>query len=206
MFIDDDEYVTTEWLNELVKAIITNNADAVRGPVLATTDEIIPVPIWYWFKRESYKNNTQIETLTTGNLIMRRSSLEKFNVKFDPRFNILGAEDSFFGVQILKKGAKICWASNAIVYENIPKNRATLKWLVKRTYRGASTFIYILSLEKEYFKVCKKIIVSLFYVFVGFLGLLFLFIPVKRKYWGILKLSEGIGGLAGGNFLYKEYK
>src|SRR5665647_3191 len=142
VFIDDDEYVTTEWLNELVKTIINNNADAVRGPVLAKIDETIPDYISCWFKRESYPDNFQLNTLTTGNLIIKRSSLQKYNVWFDTRFNIIGNGDSYFGIQLLKKGARFFWASNAIAYETIPQSRANINWLIKRIYRGASGFTY----------------------------------------------------------------
>jgi succinoglycan biosynthesis protein ExoM len=204
--IDDDEYVTSEWLNELIKSITNNKADVVRGPVLAIADEPIPAKIWYWFRRENFKNNSQINTLASGNMIMKSSSLQQFNIKFDHRFNFLGAEDSFFGIQILKKGAKICWAANAIAYETIPKRRASLNWLIKRTYRGASTYAYILVLEKEYLSLLKKIVISFIYVILGFISLFYFLIPVKTRYWGILKLSEGIGGLLGGLLLYKEYK
>src|SRR3954463_9817131 len=34
-FVDDDEYVSTEWLNELVKTITVNKADIVLGPVIS---------------------------------------------------------------------------------------------------------------------------------------------------------------------------
>lgn len=204
--IDDDEFATSNWLNELVKAIVSTKADVVRGPVLAACDEPIPDKVWYWFKRERYRNNSQIYTLASGNMILKSTSLQNFNVHFDPRFNFLGAEDSYFGIQILKKGAKIFWASNAIAYETIPKSRASLKWLLKRAYRGASTYTYILALEKEYLYLLKKIILSLIYIIFGFFSLFYFLIPVKTRYWGILKLSEGIGGLIGGLFLYKEYK
>ena len=207
VFIDDDEYVTSEWLNELVKTIINNNSDAVRGPVLAVLDKSVPEYISYWFKRESYADNAQIYSLTTGNLILKYTSLKKYDVWFDSRFNIIGSSDNYFGVQILKKGAKINWSANAITYETIPKNRANLKWLIRRIYRLASTYTYVLKLSKENLKVIKKILVSLIYIILGVVTVIIILIPVKKKYWGILKLTEGIGGIAGlGNLMYKEYK
>lgn len=207
VFIDDDEYVTAEWLNELVKTIINNNADAVRGPVLAKIDEKIPDYISCLFKRESYPDNFQLNSLTTGNLIIKRSSLQKYNIWFDPRFNIIGSGDSYFGIQIIKEGAKIYWASKAVVYETIPENRANIKWLIKRTYRGASTYSYVLKLGKIYLLILKKILISLIYIFAGICATFIIIIPIKKRYWGILKLTEGIGGLAGFfSILYNEYK
>jgi succinoglycan biosynthesis protein ExoM len=206
IFIDDDEYTTVDWLNELVRTIISNQADAARGPVLAVLDKDIPRDIAYWFQRESYPNNQRLFSIKTGNLILRVNSLKKYDVWFDPRFNVIGSGDSYFGIQILKKGATIFWAAKAVAYETIPSDRATLEWLIKRNYRLSSTYSYVLKLEKKYLKLIKKIMVSVVYIIFGTIGLILILLPVQKKYWGILKLSQGIGGLLGGSFLYKEYK
>lgn len=197
IFIDDDEFVTPGWVNELLMTITRNDADAVRGPVIAKLDKNISKYIAYFFKRKEYPDNSQIFSLATGNLILRRKSLEKFNVWFDNRFNSTGSEDSFFGIQLMQKGARIYWAANAIVYETIPDKRATLKWLIKSSYNHALSFTYILKLEKEYFGLLKKTIISAGYFLVGSIALLAVPFPFRWKYWSILKISEGIGGFAG---------
>ena len=58
-------------------------------------------------------------------------------------------------------------------------------------------FMYILVLEKSYFKIVKKIGVSFAYIIAGIPALLMLLSPIKKNYWGVIKLSEGFGGLAG---------
>lgn len=206
-FIDDDEFVTQNWLNELLNVIINNNADAARGPVFPTFTNETSKYISCLFPRENYKDNSQIFSFTTGNLILRRKSLEKYNVWFDNRFNDTGAEDAYFGIQMLKKGAKIYWAEKAMVYENIPKERANLKWLIKRRFRVASTYSHNLKLEKKYNLLTKKIIVSLTYIITGIIMMIFIIMPTKKKYWGIIKFYEGIGGFAGFfGIIHKEYK
>lgn len=197
IFIDDDEYVTPDWLIELLKTIIDTKADAARGPVLAKLNNGISKYISCFFEREKYPDNAQIFSFTTGNLILRRKSLEKYKVRFDNRFNYTGSEDSFFGVQMMKKGAKIYWAAKAISYESIPDNRANLKWLMERRYNGAISYTYILKLEKKYLELLKKTIVSVVYFLVGGIALIVMPFPFKWKYWGILKISESFGGFAG---------
>lgn len=207
VFIDDDEYVTENWLNELILTVVNNNGDAARGPVIAKPTAPVPPGIAMLLKRENYPNNSPIGTWTAGNLIMRTSSLRKFNVKFDERFNKCGAEDSYFGIQMAQKGASIFWAAQAVVFEAIPEHRIKVQWFIRRYYRGAATFIYMLKLEGNYLLVFKKITVSAFYIFIGCVSSVFLLIPAGIKYWGILKVSEGIGGFAGlFNIRYKEYK
>jgi succinoglycan biosynthesis protein ExoM len=207
IFIDDDEFVTSNWLNELLKTIINNDADAVRGPVIAKLDENISKYITYFFRRKEHPDNSKVYSLATGNLILRRKSFEKFNIWFDNRFNSTGSEDSFFGIQLMKKGATIYWAANAIVYETIPENRATLKWLIRRMYNGALTYTYILKLERKYFGLAKKSIISGAYFVIGCIALLTVLFPFRWKYWSILKISEGIGGFSGlFSILFHEYE
>lgn len=207
IFIDDDEYVTPNWLNELVKTMIVNNGDLTVGPVIPIFENNVSRYINCWFDRPTYLNNSKLDFIITGNLIINVKSLRECNIRFDPRFNKTGSEDSYFGIQMIKRGATIYWADNAIAYETISKNRANLKWLIQRWFRGSGTYTYVLKLEKEYFNIFKKIIVSIFYVIVGFISLLLILIPIRKKYWGIHKLTVGIGALAGfTNILYKEYK
>ena len=197
IFIDDDEFVTADWANELVKSIVRNNADAARGPVFAKLEVNTSKYIARFFRRENYPDNYRICRLTTGNLILRRESLERYNLWFDKRFNFTGAEDSYFGVQLMKKGATFYWAAKAIAYETIPERRATLSWLIKRNYNGALNYSYILKLEKKYHLLVKKTFVSGAYFLIGSVALLILPFPFLMRYWGILKISEAIGGFAG---------
>lgn len=208
VFIDDDEYVTSEWLNELVKTMINNNADAARGPVIPVVDDSFSRYISYWVSQEEhFPDNALLPSLFTGNLILRVSSLKAYNVWFDSRFNIIGSSDIYFGIQIFKKGAKLYWASRAIAYETITENKAKLLWLIRRSFRGASTLTYIYKLEKEYYLLFRKLIISGIYLISGSFATILVIIPFKQKYWGILKFFEGIGGIAGVfNLLYKEYK
>lgn len=207
VFIDDDEHVTTEWLNELVKTIITNKGDMVMGPVISSFGNKSSRYISCWIERQNYLNNTRLNFIRTGNLIINVKSLLANNIWFDPRFNSTGGEDSYFGIQMMQKGATIFWASDAIAYETVPDNRANLKWLMKRYYNGANIFTYILKVEKAYTKLIKKVLTSLIYMIAGACATVITPFPMKRKYWGLLKLSEGMGGVAGlFSIKYYEYK
>jgi len=42
VFVDDDEYVTPDWLNELVGTIVSNNGDMTMGPVISSVSKNIP--------------------------------------------------------------------------------------------------------------------------------------------------------------------
>jgi hypothetical protein len=206
VFVDDDEFVTAEWLNELIKTLLNNNGDIVSGPVLPVFEHKVSKYISCWFNRPNFENNHKIDSLASGNLIISVKSLQKYNIWFDPRFNVTGSEDSYFGIQILKKGANVFWAKNGVAYETIPSSRTNLKWLIKRRYRGASNFTYILKLEKEYVRIIKKILTSVINIIAGFIGIILLW-PFTVRYWGYLKISEGFGAFVGLiNIRYEEYK
>lgn len=205
--IDDDEYTTPDWLKQLISTITLNKGDIAMGPVIPEIGSKVSPAISFWFKNPTQKKNNQgIDYFESGNFIICTKFLLQNKLEFDNRFNLTGAEDSYFGVVALKKGAKIFWAAHAIAYETIPEKRATLNWLVKRSYRGALTFTYILLLEKKYVRILKKIIVNVIYFIVGTFSLLLLPFRLKLKYWGIIKIAESVGSFAGlAGIKYHEY-
>ena len=192
--IDDDEYPVTEWLNELVKTISVNNGDIVMGPVVPEFEAQVLPYLSHYFNYRDIKDNERLYYFASGNFIIDSKFLLKHDLHFDDRFNTTGAEDSYFGVIALKHGARIFGASRAISYELISKKKGTLEWLIKRRFRGAITFTYMLILEKEYFKVLKKTAISAIYIFAGTIGLIFILFPFKHRYWGLLKIAESVGG------------
>jgi succinoglycan biosynthesis protein ExoM len=197
VFIDDDEIVTPDWLNQLVYTIESNEGDMAMGPVNPANNNRIPQSILCWMERQDYADNTQLNFIRTGNLIINVKSLLKYQIWFEPRFNASGGEDSYFGLQMIKKGAKVFWAAKAIVYETVPDERANLRWLIRRYYSGANIYTSILIIERDYLKLLKKIFVSFFYMITGLFALVMFLIPVRKKYWGILKISEGVGSFSG---------
>jgi succinoglycan biosynthesis protein ExoM len=207
VFVDDDEYVTPDWLNELTGTILRNNGDMSIGPVISEFDNNVPEYISCWFQRRVYHDNENIKYAATNNLIIKTESLLKHNIWFDNRFNLTGGEDAFFRNQMLNQGSKIYWSEKAIVCESVPFNRANIKWLSKRYYNASNKYAFILMIEKNFLKILKKILISLLYITLGFFALLLTPIPFKKRYWGLLKIAEGFGGLSG--FLrirYNEYK
>ncbi len=205
--IDDDEYVVTNWFNEMINTAVVCKADVVLGPVVPDfEDKNLPAYVSKYFQRPVRKDQELLNELRTGNILLRTTFLIENNITFDERFNATGAEDTFFGIQVGKKLGKIHWAAHAIAFETISKERSTLDWLIKRTYRTAITYTYILTLEKSYGLLMKKFCVSVLYILMGILGLVFLPFRINNKYFGVLKIAEGLGGFAGlFSFKYNEY-
>ncbi len=206
VFIDDDEYASAEWLNKLIETLVDNNCDMAMGPIISVFESKVSQYISCWFEKPPRQRNIQLKYISTGNLIMKTDSLLKNKIWFDHRFNYTGSEDSYFGLQMIKQGASVYWAPNAIVYETIPKKRANIKWLIKRVYRGASTYAFVLKIEKNHLGMLKKTLINIVYFLCGGMALVIIPFPFRWKYWGILKISESIGGFAGlFGFQFNEY-
>jgi len=195
--IDDDEYASSDWINQLILTITSNNGEIAVGPVIKIIESKVSPYISYWFKTPNIDNNKKIEYFRTGNFIINVNFLQESKVKFDCKFNSTGGEDTHFGAKAIKQGANLFWAANAIVYETTPENRANINWLIKRRYTNANNYTYILFLEKKYTKLLKKICVNFIYLVLGLISLVILPFRFKFKYWGILKLAESIGSFAG---------
>lgn len=195
--IDDDEYPSDKWLNQLLLTVKATESDIVLGPVIPVFENEVSPYISYWFKYQKLLNEQKVNFFWTGNFIISKDFLLRNNLKFDDRFNSTGSEDSYFGVTALKTGARICWAKNAVVYETIPEKRARLKWLIKRSYNGAASYNYIQKLEKNNLGLLRKTLISVAYFFSGSVALVFVLFPFRWKYWGMLKISESLGGFAG---------
>lgn len=206
VFIDDDEIVSVEWLNELVNTILHTEGDFALGKVVPRFDADVSSSISTWFRHYRFGNHQAISLIDTNNLIIRTQFLEETRIRFDHRFNATGAEDTYFGVVALKSGASIFWAEDALAYERIPERRATLWWLTQRKYRGANSYVRILLLERSYPKLVRKAVSSVAYLVLGLASMPLVLLPTRFRYFGILKASEALGGLAGFvNLQYEEY-
>jgi|GEM_PF-3105272 len=206
-FIDDDIFASEHWLENLIKTILNSGADMALGPTYPVFEETASKYVKGWFLYGKFENGEQLNELYgTGNLLMKTQFIREHNLLFDKRFNLSGGEDTYFGVQALEKGVKMIWSSNSVAYETIPPKKANLNWLIKRKYRSAGTYTYILKLRKKYLMLLKKAFLSIFYIVAGILTLPLTLIPFKNRYWSILKIAESLGALSGmANILYKEY-
>jgi succinoglycan biosynthesis protein ExoM len=141
VFIDDDEWVESTWLVELIATQESTRADVVTGPVLPVFDE--PPPEWVlagkFFDRPRYAHNSAQTYATTSSVLMMRSCFEGRPLPFDPDFGISGGSDTHLFAQLREDGLRIHWSDTAIVHEAIPASRVDEAWLVRREYRRGQT-------------------------------------------------------------------
>lgn len=136
-FIDDDEIPAADWLSSLLSTYTRHESVGVVGNVLREYD--VPPDPWIlagrYFDRDPIKTGVRVHAAGTGNLLLDLNQVRRFGVRFDPIFGLSGGSDTLFTSQLVKAGGELVWCAESIVYEQIPANRLTRKWVVTRAFR-----------------------------------------------------------------------
>ncbi len=138
-FIDDDEMAAPGWLAALLE--MTAEADVVFGPVNAIYRD--DAPGWlragdFHSTRVVYRGGS-IDTGYAGNVLICRSAMEGKNLRFDLACGVSGGEDTLFFGQLSSAGLRLVEAPQALAFEPVPKERTTLGWLARRSWRSGQS-------------------------------------------------------------------
>lgn len=144
-FLDDDEWAHPGWLASLIGTANTWGADAVFGPVVpvyppGTAPHIVKSEL---LQRDPGATGSPVTTGGTGNVLLRRATIERLGLTFDERFGRTGGEDTEFFHRLAGKGGAMTAAANAIAYEEVPPARLELRHLRRRYMRGGYTFAQV---------------------------------------------------------------
>jgi succinoglycan biosynthesis protein ExoM len=139
--IDDDETADACWLLHLYRAIRSHDADVVHGPVISQFPPKTPRYIKAGFVRPNPPTgSTKNHILNTGNTLFRMALIEDMPGPFDPRFGRTGGEDTAFFFNLKRRGCRMTWCREALVFEHVPSTRANLAWLLKRRFRNGNLY------------------------------------------------------------------
>lgn len=142
-FIDDDELPTSTWLARLLHALEHHGADVATGPVSARLP--VSAPEWartsgsYRQGRKTRASGTPMSYAATNNTLAKRAVFDAFADGFDPRYARTGGEDSHFFLRVSRAGFKIIWCAEAEVTEDVPADRLSRRWVIRRAFRIGST-------------------------------------------------------------------
>lgn len=142
-FIDDDEFPEEKWLLHLFNACRASGADGVLGPVkpyFATEP-----PHWVtegrFFDRPQHPPGYSMawEQSRTGNVLFKREVLDDLEIPFRSTFDTAGEDMDFFR-RAMEKGRRFIWCSEAVAFEEVPKDRCTRKYLLRRALLRGSNY------------------------------------------------------------------
>jgi hypothetical protein len=143
-FIDDDEEADPAWLAKLHACITRFSADAVLGPVYPKFErpELSGDPYWHWclVRDQKVPTGTEIELGGTGNCLLNKATCFIDAEPFHLDQGSTGGSDTRFFMDLGRRGKKIVWCAEALVWEFAPANRTTLSYMLHRRMRQGQLF------------------------------------------------------------------
>ncbi len=142
--VDDDEWVTPQWLTQLLTAMQNSGAKVVGGPVRPIFSEAKQA--WaahakMWSVERDFLHGKPFVFCTCNFALELAATAPLGETPFNEAYGLTGGGDVFFFRQLANLGVPMAWSEEAFIYEEIPDSRATLKWLRQRRYRvGNATY------------------------------------------------------------------
>lgn len=182
IFLDDDQIVAENWLEEMINSLKSNNSDIVKGNVIYFSninkrERNTKVKLFY--PDNNLKDGESIRYCGLGNTIMKKKVINE-GVFFDSRFNYIGGEDTDFFLKLHNLGYKISYSERGIVYEEIGVDRLTTNYILKRNFIAGFSYLSVINDKSLKFKF-KQVIKSICKL-VASLILLVLFNILIKKY------------------------
>ncbi len=142
-FVDDDEQVDPNWLENLTRALYSRQLDLVGGPMrLAVCPETASRwerVIWNGLvhrqsrtersaKKKWTANRDGNVMLATNNWLINLEWLRETKLRFDESLRLSGGSDALFFRQAKLLGIRSGWVPDAITCEHIPKTRLSMAY------------------------------------------------------------------------------
>ncbi|KDF00407.1 hypothetical protein Y900_016010 [Mycolicibacterium aromaticivorans JS19b1 = JCM 16368] len=147
IFVDDDEWVQPDWLAALTTFATRTRADVAVGPVQSAF--LQPAPEWVrrggFFAARSHATGENLRHAPSHNtLLVRDMWVRAGSPRFDPAFSKTGGEDTDFFYGIRLAGATMLFCAEAVVHEEVPSDRQSLRWVRRRAIREGANEIRVL--------------------------------------------------------------
>ena len=133
-FIDDDEFPQADWLLKHLAAIKHYHAEVVSGPVIPLYDGAATAETTVKGKRPTGQTPRRV---AANNVLFRRLLVQDQGLWFDRRYDFIGGEDHDFFERSARNKNRHIWVQEAVVFETIPAERQTWKYLFYRHFTGA---------------------------------------------------------------------
>ena len=138
--IDDDEWPQNDWIDQFLKTAQQTGADVLQGSILFGSGRAAD-----GHGDISRPSGAVAMLQGAGNLLIRRGVLEEMTVPwFDPQFALSGGEDQDFFTRLKRAGKRFAWCDEARAHGEIHDTRASLGWLLRRSYSVGNSDMRVL--------------------------------------------------------------
>lgn len=196
-FVDDDQVLEKNCLNELIVCQEEYDSDGVYGknpPLFAISVhpfiEAFHTPPFHAY-------GTMLNAAPTNCLLLKKNVLGNEEEPFNLKLNHLGGEDILLTSLIVKQGGIIVSNPKAIAYEIIPQNKATIKYVLRRSYRNGNAFANVELLKcgkwsrktELILRFTTRLLWGILICFYNF------FSSKKHRFDGLVRISFNAGGI-----------
>lgn len=138
--LDDDEWPSPQWLDELLAVQAATKADVVEGSILFE-GEGAPWAGGFDGLSSMRRPSGPIAMLEgAGNLLITRRCLEGLAAPwFDPAFALSGGEDRDFFERVKGAGGHFAWSDEGLAHTVVPERRRSLDWVLRRAFGIGNT-------------------------------------------------------------------
>lgn len=212
LFVDDDEIVSENWVQELIKCQKETGASIVYGPTIP----IFPENTKFWLKKSNvYGSNMGAQSdfnkkghPNTSNVMLAKHVLKHSAIIFDVKPRFWGGDDTLFFLQLMKAKYRFQRTNKAINYEFIPTSRCNIKWIIDRSFRNGNTqtIAYLRTFSLGY-TIGRQLLKSIFRLLRSFLHLSKSILSKRYLMLFIEDLSTALGAITGlTGWVYQGYK
>ncbi|MDB5662686.1 MAG: hypothetical protein JWN59_1024 [Sphingomonas bacterium] len=135
-FIDDDEEAAQDWLAELMAGRAA--AEAVIGRSHALYGPDLPS----WAADCDFHSNRiagRADNAYTSNALLDMVFVNAHHLRFRLDLGQTGGEDTMFFRALAEAGGRIAYCPQSVVFEPVPAQRATMRWVLRRRFRAGQT-------------------------------------------------------------------
>lgn len=150
-FVDDDELLSPDWLEQMLETALASRADAVLGPAVSLYGSDAPG----WMQKGDFHSTYPvfvrgvIRTGYTCNVLLRRSAPAIRALRFDLALGQSGGEDTDYFAALHHAGGRIAYAPDAVVTEPVDPARLSMRWLSVRRFRYGLTHANMLTMKNR---------------------------------------------------------
>lgn len=195
LFLDDDEVVDRDWLNEMIKCKIEYNADVVRGSVITSYNKNIKKYIVKskFFDREIKVTGEKLDSCACGNVLISSNVILEAEIHFKEEYNFSGGEDTDFFYEVLDLGYNIVWCQEGKVFEELSYERNNFKFIFSRSLNSGYNYLKIQRKRKKInliIEFIKNFMLLIIYIIIS---ILFNILNLKISINSLAKSAECLG-------------